>query len=177
MKIGIFCSANADIDPDFFAATEELGRWMGENGHQLVFGGVALGLMECIGRSVHDAGGQTIGVVPQIIEKGGKTSGYVDVNIACDDLSDRKQLLMAQSDVFVALPGGVGTLDEIFTVAASHSIGYHKKKVVLYDMKDFWAPTIALLDDMQVRGFIRGQWSQLIEVARSLDDVKRIIGA
>lgn len=177
MKIGIFCSANADIDPDFFAATEELGRWMGENGHQLVFGGVALGLMECIGRSVHDAGGQTIGVVPQIIEKGGKTSGYVDVNIACDDLSDRKQLLMAQSDVFVALPGGVGTLDEIFTVAASHSIGYHKKKVVLYDMKNFWAPTIALLDDMQARGFIRGQWSEFIEVARSLDDVKRIIGA
>ncbi len=176
MKIGIFCSANDHIDADFFGMTEELGRWIGQNGHQLVYGGVALGLMECIGKSVHEAGGQTIGIVPQIIEKGGKTSGYVDVNIPCDDLSDRKQLLMAQSDLFIALPGGVGTLDEIFTVVASHSIGYHHKKVVLYNMKGFWASTIALLDDMQACGFIRGHWSDLIAVANSLDDIKRIIG-
>ena len=175
MKIGIFCSANADIDPDYFVLTEELGRWMGESGHRLVYGGVSLGLMECIGRAVHESGGMTIGMVPQIIEKHGRTSEYLDVTIPCDDLSDRKALMMAQADVFIALPGGIGTLDEVFTVTASHTIGYHGKMVVLYDMKGFWSSTIALLDDLQARGFIRGRWTDFIKVARSLDDIKQLI--
>ncbi|MBM6993798.1 MAG: TIGR00730 family Rossman fold protein [Prevotella sp.] len=176
MKIGIFCSANNHIDPDFFTLTEELGRWIGESGHQLVYGGVNLGLMECVGKAVHDAGGQTIGMVPQIVEKRGGTSEYVDVFVACSDLTDRKQLIMAQGDVFIALPGGIGTLDEIFTVTASHTIGYHGKMMILYNMKGFWASTIALLDDLQQRGFIRGQWTDFIKVANNLDDIKRLIG-
>lgn len=97
---------------------------MAENGHTLVFGGCNLGLMECVAKAVHDAGGTTIGVVPMIIEKGGKVSDHVDVKMMCDNLSDRKDLMLAQCDVAVALPGGVGTLDEIFTIAASASIGY-----------------------------------------------------
>ena len=91
--------------------TEELGRWMAENGHTLVFGGCNLGLMECVAKAVHDAGGTTIGVVPMIIEKGGKVSDYVDVKMMCDNLSDRKDFMLAQCDVAVALPGGVGTLE------------------------------------------------------------------
>ena len=99
MTIGIFCSANSQIDPDFFAMTEELGRWIGENGHKLVFGGCNLGLMECVARAVREAGGRTIGVVPRIIEETGRVSDHVDVCIPCDNLSDRKDLLLAQSDV------------------------------------------------------------------------------
>ena len=113
MKIGIFCSANDNIDPDFFKLTAELGRWVGEQGHTLVFGGSNQGLMECIGRAAHEAGAQTVGVVPRILEAGGRVSDSVDVNIACDNLSDRKELILARSDVFVALPGGIGTLDEV----------------------------------------------------------------
>jgi uncharacterized protein (TIGR00730 family) len=171
MKIGIFCSANDSIDPEFFRLTEELGTWMGRSGHDLVFGGCNLGLMECIARSVHDAGGHTIGMIPTMLEKHGRVSDYVDVNVACSDLSDRKQLMMAQADIFIALPGGVGTLDEIFTVAASHTIGYHSKRVVLYNMKGFWDSTIALLDDMQQRGVIRGKWSDFIAVANDFESL------
>ena len=171
MKIGIFCSANNNIDPEFFRLTEELGKWMGRNGHDLVFGGCNLGLMECIARSVHDAGGHTIGMIPTMLEKHGRVSDYVDVNVACSDLSDRKQLMMAQADIFIALPGGVGTLDAIFTVAASHTIGYHSKRVVLYNMKGFWDSTIALLDDMQQRGVIRGKWSDFIAVANDFESL------
>ena len=171
MKIGIFCSANNNIDPEFFRLTEELGKWMGRNGHDLVFGGCNLGLMECIARSVHDAGGRTIGMIPTMIEKHGRVSDYVDVNISCNDLSDRKQLIMAQADIFIALPGGIGTLDEIFTVAASHTIGYHHKKVILYNMKGFWNSTIALLDDMQEHGFVRGKWSDFIAIANDFESL------
>lgn len=175
MKIGVFCSANGQIDPDFFRATEELGRWLAQNGYDLVFGGVNQGLMECIARAVHEGGGRTIGVVPTIVEKSGRTSQYVEVEIRCDNLTDRKQLMMDQSDVFVALPGGIGTLDEVFTVAASATIGYHDKPVILYNLKGFWNPLIALLDDLQQRNMVRGQWQQYINVANSLEELATLL--
>ncbi len=172
MKICIFCSANSHIDADFFTATEELGRWAAQQGHTIVFGGVNLGLMECVAKAARQAGGRTIGVIPQIVERTGRQSEYVDVDIRCDNLSDRKQLMQDQGDVFVALPGGIGTLDEVFTVAASATIGYHHKRVVLYNMKGFWGSLIALLDDMQRRGMVRGSWHDYISVADSLEEVK-----
>ena len=175
MKIAVFCSANKNIDPDFFTMTEELGKWMGENGHDVVFGGCNIGLMDCIGKAVKANGGRAIGIVPTIVEKGGKTFDGLDVEIPCDNLSDRKDLLLAQSDVVIALPGGIGTLDEIFTVAASHCIGYHKKKVILYNMKGFWNSTIALLNDMADKGMIRGDWHEEIEVANDFKELKKEI--
>ena len=172
MKICIFCSANAQIDPDFFRATEELGQWAAANGHVIVYGGVNQGLMECVARAAHDKGGRTIGVVPTIVEKSGRTSDYVDVEIPCDNLSDRKQLMMDQSDVFIALPGGIGTLDEVFTVAASATIGYHSKPVILYNMKGFWNPLIRMLDNLQQCGMVRGHWRDYIRVANSIDELE-----
>lgn len=175
MKIAVFCSANRNIDPDFFAMTEELGKWMGENGHDVVFGGCNMGLMDCIGKAVKAHGGRAIGVVPSLVEKGGRTFDDLDVEIPCDNLSDRKDLLLAQSDIVVALPGGIGTLDEIFTVAASHTIGYHHKMVILYNMKGFWNSTIALLNDMQQKGMIRGEWHDYIDVANDFEELKEKI--
>lgn len=171
MKICIFCSANSGIDPDFLTATEELGRWMAANGHTVVFGGCDLGLMECIGRTAREHGAMTIGVVPTKVEERGRTSRHIDVHIPCDNLSDRKALMMAQSDAFIALPGGIGTLDEVFTVAASATIGYHSKPIILYNIKGFWDSLIAMLDDMQARGFVRGDWRERIGVATSLEEI------
>lgn len=175
MKICVFCSANQQIDPEFFAMTEELGRWIGENGHSIVYGGVNQGLMECIAKAVKETGGRTVGVVPMMVEKTGRTSDYVDVEIPCDNLTDRKQLMMDQSDVFIALPGGIGTMDEVFTIAASATIGYHQKLVILYNMKGFWNQLIALLDDLQTKGMIRGDWRQYIKTADSIEEISRLL--
>lgn len=175
MKICIFCSANQQIDPDFFSMTEELGKWAAENGHDIIFGGVNQGLMECVGKAAREHGGRTIGVVPMIVEKSGRTSDHVDIEIPCDNLSDRKQLMMDQSDVFVALPGGIGTLDEVFTIAASATIGYHKKRVILYNMKGFWDSLINLLNNLQAKGMIRGDWQQYIKIANSLQELANLI--
>ena len=176
MKICVFCSANGQIDPIYFQAAEKLGRWAAGNGHTIVYGGVNQGLMECVAKATHEAGGRTIGVVPTIVERTGRTSQYVDVEIPCDNLSDRKQLMMDQSDVFIALPGGIGTLDEVFTVAASATIGYHQKLVVLYNVGGFWNALIAALDDLQQHGMIRGEWQQYIKVADSLEEIGHVIG-
>ena len=175
MKICIFCSANQQIDPEFFSMTEELGTWAAKNGHSIVFGGVNQGLMETVAKAVKENGGRTIGVIPTIVEKSGRISDYVEIEIPCDNLSDRKQLMMDQSDVFIALPGGIGTLDEVFTVAASATIGYHQKTVILYNMKGFWNPLIALLDDLKTKGMIRGDWREYIKTADSIEEISRII--
>ena len=174
-KICIFCSANHSIDPEFFAMTRELGEWLAREGHTLMFGGVNMGLMECVAKAAHEAGGQTIGVVPRIIEERGAQSQYVDVAIPCDDLNDRKALMLAQGDVFIALPGGIGTLDELFTVVAAATIGYHQKTLILYNMKGFWDSLVAMLDDLHTRGVIRKQWQDYIKVAHSLDELKALL--
>lgn len=131
--------------------------------------------MRCVGAAVHNGGGQIIGVIPQILVNSGQRPDYLDVEIPCDNLSDRKDLMLAQSDICVSLPGGIGSLDEIFTVAASHSIGYHHKMVILYNMKGFWNSTIALLNDLQEKGMIRGDWHDYIEVANDFVELKKKI--
>ena len=175
MKICIFCSANWQIDHDFFRMAEELGQWAAKEGHTIVYGGVNQGLMECIGKATHEAGGRTIGVVPILVERQGRASQYNDVEIPCDNLNDRKQLMQDQSDVFIALPGGIGTLDEIFTIAASATIGYHQKPVILYNMKGFWDSLIQMLDDLHSKGVTRKNWRTYIKVANSLEEIQEMV--
>ena len=175
MNIGIFCSANHDIDRDFFTLTHEFGEWAAREGHTIVYGGCNMGLMECVAHAAFKAGGQTIGVVPRIIEERGAQSQFVDVCIPCDDLNDRKALMLAQSDVFIALPGGIGTLDELFTVVSSATIGYHQKPLILYNMKGFWDSLIAMLDDLEARGLTRKPWRDYIKVASSFDELKALV--
>lgn len=176
MNIGIFCSANNNIDESYFKLTQELGEWIGRNKHSVVFGGCNIGLMEHIARACHDAGGMNIGIIPSIIEKNGKVSEYVDVAIHCDNLSDRKDLLLTHSEIIIALPGGLGTLDEVFTVAASATIGYHHKQVILYNMNGFWDKLIELLDDLQQKGMVRGDYHEQIAVVSSLNEIIEIVG-
>ena len=163
MNVCVFCSANNNIAAEFFDAARELGRWIGHEGHALVYGGANLGLMEAVAREAHDAG-----------EKTGRASDCIDVNIACDNLNDRKALMIERSDLIIALPGGVGTLDEIFTVVAAASIGYHHKRVVLYNIGGFWNPLLALLDSMRQQGMLRPCFETSLPVANNLEDIKRI---
>lgn len=174
MKVCVFCSANSSIDRSYFDKAAELGQWIGRNGHQLVYGGANLGLMECVARAAREAGATVIGVVPTILEKSGHASDCIDVCIPCDNLDDRKQLMISQADAIVALPGGVGTLDEIFTVLAAAAIGYHHKRVVLYNIGGFWNPLLALLDSMRQQGMLRPGFETSLPVANNLEDIKRI---
>ena len=177
MKICVFCSANEQIDPEFFAKAEELGRWAAKKGHSIVFGGHDAGLMHSVSKAAHEAGGKVIGVVPRVIERMGKLSPYLDVHIPTEDLTDRKQLMLDQSDAFIALPGGVGTLDEIFTVVAAATLGYHQKPVILYNMMGFWNSLAGMLDDLSRRGVMRREWQAYIKVASSLQEIERLLSA
>lgn len=176
MNIAIYCSANDNIAGIYYSATRSLGEWMARNGHTLVWGGGKTGLMGCIGDSVKEAGGFTVGMVPKALETSGRVSEHINVYFACEGLSDRKELMIARSDVAIALPGGLGTLDEIFTQVGGNTIGFHRKKVILYNIGGFWDTTIALLDHLQATGMVRGDWRDMISVASTLDDIARLIG-
>ena len=167
MNVCVFCSANSNLPEPYFESARQLGAWIARQGHTLVFGGCNMGLMECVAEAAHKGGALTVGVVPAIVERGGRVSDYVDVKVHCDNLSDRKDLMIGRSDMIVALPGGIGTLDEIFTVLAAASIGYHHKQVVLVNTCGFWQPLVDMLQAMKRQGVIRP----------GFDDTLRIVGS
>lgn len=175
MKICVFCSANNNLDPEFATKARELGEWIGSNHHTLVFGGTDLGLMKVVAEATKAAGGMVIGVVPRKVEERGCESKCMDVHIPCDSLTDRKELMMAQSDVFIALPGGVGTLDEIFTVAASATIGYHSKPMLVYNINSFWDGLVAMMNGIEACGVIRGDWRERITIVHSLEEIGKYL--
>ena len=146
MKIAVFCSANAHIDSDYFRLTEEMGKWMAEQGNDLVFGGCNIGLMNTIGKAVKAHGGRAIGVVPTIVERGGKTFPDLDVEIPCDNLSDRKDLLLSQSDIVVALPGGIGTLEEFFEMLTLKQLGRHARPIAVLNTAGYFDELQAMLE-------------------------------
>lgn len=174
-KVAVFCSANEDIRRTYFDRTAELGAYIGQHGHELVFGGCNMGLMECVARAVKENGGTTLGVVPDRVEDRGAVSSYVDRVVLVKSLSERKDVMMQESDVIIALPGGIGTLDEIFSVVASATIGYHNKRIILYNMEGCWDSLIALLKDLQESHFIRGHYTDYFLVANNLEQLKRIL--
>ena len=175
MNIGIFCSANSQIDPDFFTLTRQLGAWMGKHHHTLVYGGTDLGLMDCVAHAVADNGGKVIGVVPALLLKNEHANPIDDERLLCTTLSERKQLMTAHSDVLIALPGGIGTLDEVFSVAGEGTLAYHDKKVIIYNMKGFWDDLETMLGHLQQRGFIRGDYQSRIVFAHNLEEIMAIL--
>lgn len=175
MNICVFCSASGTLPPEYYEAARQLGRWIALNRHTLVFGGCRLGLMEAVASAARAAGGRTIGVVSRIVEEGGRESDNVDTRILCESLDDRKAIMVQRSDVFVALPGGIGTLDEVFTVLASASIGYHAKRVVLYNVDGFWDSLLAMLGDLRGRGVIRRGFDDTMCVADSMEQLEQCL--
>ena len=171
-KIGIFCSASEAISPNYFEKARELGTWLGENRKTLIYGGANLGLMECIAQAARQSGATIMGVVPTKLEEQGAVSDLLDITFRTDNLSERKDVMVRESDVLVALPGGVGTLDEIFHVVAAASIGYHTKKVILYNIDGFWDGMISFLNELEEKHFSRRPLENFYSVANTLDELK-----
>lgn len=174
-NIGVFCSACEDINPVFFEEGKKLGKWIAENNHTLVYGGAALGLMDCVAKAVKDNGGKVIGVVPEKLEEKNKVSPLCDIIYNTKNLSDRKDKMEELSDYMIAMPGGVGTLDEIFHVIAAGSIGYHDKKIIFYNIDGFYDKLISVLQDLQKGGFLRHSPDKYYLTANNLEELSTII--
>lgn len=174
-SVAVFCSAATDISPLYFEQTDLLGRWIGEQGWRLVYGGAKLGLMECVARAGRETGAAIVGVVPDKLVERGMVSTLLDEAIPVYSLGERKEVMLRESDVFVALPGGLGTLDEVFHIVGESSIGYHSKPVVLFNVNGCWNSLIRLLDDLRGQGLLRHNLTGRLEIANTLDELKSII--
>ena len=170
-RIGIFCSAADDIETVYFEKARELGAWIGQNKKTLVYGGANIGLMECVAQAAKNQRAFIMGVVPTKLEERGAVSDLLDVTFRVDNLSERKDTMLRESDILVALPGGVGTLDEVFHVMASASIGYHSKKVIFYNVNGFWNELLAFLTRLREQRFARRPWENFYLVANNLEEL------
>lgn len=153
-RICVFCSSRESLSEIIIQATEAFGCWLGEHSKTLVYGGVKKGLMEVLAVSVKSHGGHVMGIIPDKMSQQGMTSNQVDIEFPVVDLADRKSTLMREADVFVALPGGVGTLDEFFTVLAAAYVGEHHKPMILFNLDGYWDSLLQLLQDYVKRGFV-----------------------
>lgn len=175
-RIGVFCSASERIDPLYFEKTRELGRWLGEQGKTLVYGGSAQGLMECLAKAVKESGGRLFGVVPSKLEERGMASTLPDVTFHTCSLSDRKDTMVEESEVLVALPGGVGTLDEAFHVMAACGIGYHSKKVIFYNINGYYDALLSFLKGMEATHFTHCAAGRYMAVASTFEELVALLG-
>lgn len=170
-SIAVFCSAATDIVPEYFEQTALLGRWIGQQGWRLVYGGASLGLMDCVARAAKEAGAIVLGVVPDKLVERGIVSPLLDETIHVHSLGERKEVMLRESDLFVALPGGLGTLDEVFHVLGESSIGYHAKPVVLYNVDGCWDSMLAMLDDLRQRGLLRHDLTERLWVVSEIAEL------
>lgn len=172
-NIGVFCSAASNIDSIYQDSAAEFGKWLGENSKTLVYGGVEKGLMEIIASNASQHSGRVIGIVPELLKD--KASSYLDETIISTDLSDRKDLILEHSDQLVALPGGVGTLDELFHVMAARYLKYHNKRIIIYNLNGYYSGLLTCLAEYKRHGFVGSNLSDLYVVANTDTELKALL--
>ena len=170
-KIGVFCASSNNMDAEYYDAARRLGEWIGNNGRTLVYGGANCGLMEAVATAVKENGGKVFGVVPQRLVRENRVSDHIDVTFHCDNLYDRKQWLVDESEVMVVLPGSVGTLDEMFCALAANMFGMNSKKVIIWNIHGFYDLLLDFLDSLNNKGVVNKPWSEMMYVANSFDEL------
>ncbi|MCI7273075.1 TIGR00730 family Rossman fold protein [bacterium] len=174
-KIGVYLSSKDNLPESYVKAAREVGELIGRTGRTLVYGGARKGLMEVLAQNVKLHGGRVYGMVPDIIVERGLESEAVDVTFRCAALSDRKDMMNRESDVLVALPGGIGTLDEVFTVLANTGIGICRQPLVFYNVDGCWNALLAALDDLFRQGLISGKPDDYYLVAANIEELERLL--
>lgn len=174
-SIGVFLSSKRDVPEAYHRAAREVGAWIGARGYRLVYGGSRCGLMEELAQAVKAAGGRVCAVVPQIVIERNLESELPDITFPTADLNDRKAALIRESDLLLALPGGIGTLDEAFTALAASTIGLPSKPLVFYDAGGCWQPLFAALREMQRNGLIDAPSAALLRCVSSTEALDALL--
>ena len=172
--ICVYCASSTRIDPSYVTLAADVGTALARRGHSLVSGGGDLSMMGAVAQAARAGGARTVGVIPQAlldVEVGDRDA---DELLVVDDMRVRKGLMDDRSDAFLALPGGLGTLEELFEVWVARSLGMHSKPVVALDVDGLYAPLRLQIEVMADRGFVRApavsalQWATTVEQALDL---------
>jgi uncharacterized protein (TIGR00730 family) len=150
----VYCGSSAGVDPAFAEAARALGRILAENRIGLIFGGGSIGLMGTLARAALAHGGAVTGVIPKFLVRHERTLADAQEIIVADDMHERKRIMFERADAFVALPGGIGTLEELVEQLTWAQLGRHRKPILLANIAGFWDPLLELLEHMNALGFI-----------------------
>ena len=153
LSLCVFCGSSHGLLPHYAETAKRLGRLIGTNGHSLVFGGGNVGLMGEIARAAHAAGAPILGVLPAFLRHVERPLNGQEELIVVPDMQQRKAIMLERADAFIALPGGLGTFDEIFEVLSTAQLQVHRKPIVLIDSEGYFAPLQALLATVVRQGF------------------------
>ena len=153
-SICVYCGANPGAAPQYQSAALALGRAMAENQIRLVYGGGSIGLMGILARSVMAASGNVTGIIPQFLKDREIMLREVDDLVVTADMHERKRVMFQRADAFVALPGGIGTLEEVVEVITWAQLDQHVKPILIVNINGFWDPLIALFERMMAEGFL-----------------------
>lgn len=166
-SICVFCGASPGANPAYREAAEALGKHLAERGIRLIYGGGAVGLMGVIANATLNAGGEVIGIIPQSLERaeiGHKGLTHLEV---VDTMHTRKARMAELADAFIALPGGLGTLEELFEVWTWGQLGYHAKPLGLLEVNGFYSKLGDFLDHLVAERFVRVQHREMLQIADS----------
>lgn len=178
MNITVYCGAKLGRDVEFRRRAHELGTWMAENGHRLVYGAGDVGMMGVIANAVLDGGGEVIGVTPDFFILAEEThKGLTDLRIT-PGLSERRNVMIEEGDAFIALPGGTGTLDEISEVMSLRrlgKLGNTRRPIMIYNINGYYDHFLRFLDRMTDEGFHdQSDRDSIIEVC-SVGDIEKVL--
>ena len=168
--ICVYCGSGPGSDPAFIAAARAFGQILAKNRIGLVYGGCSVGLMGALANAVLDHGGTVTGVMPQFLVNREHALKRGEM-IVTRDMHERKQRMFELADAFVALPGGIGTLEEVVEQMTWAQLGHHRKPILLANIKQFWEPLCALLDHMQALHFIRSGLDVSYLVIDQVEDI------
>jgi uncharacterized protein (TIGR00730 family) len=167
--VTVYCSSSRMIDSVFFEAAGALGRALAGNGWALVYGGNNVGLMGTLADAVRAAGGRVIGITPQLMVDEGVADERADELVVTDSMRQRKELLEQRGDGFIALPGGLGTFEEIFEIIVGRQLRYHLKPIVLLNIDGYYDPLLAMIEHGIARQFIKPKARGLFHVASDVE--------
>ena len=174
--ICVFCGSRHGTLPAYRDLAIRVGRGLAERGAGLVYGGGALGLMGVVSDSVLAAGGHVTGIIPHFLRHAERQHDRLSRLIVTDDMFQRKQAMFDLSDGFLALPGGIGTLDEVLEVLTWRHLAQVDKPLVLLDEGNFWDPFMAALEHAIAHGFASEGIRNLYRLAHRLDDAFQVLG-
>jgi uncharacterized protein (TIGR00730 family) len=169
-NICVYCGSSLGSDPRFAAAADALGAAMAKAGVGLVFGGGEDGLMGRVAHAVLDNGGKVIGIIPTFLVRREHALKEAQELIVVADMHERKRLMFERADAFIALPGGVGTLEELVEQLTWVQLGRHVKPVLIADVAGFWRPLLSLIAHMHNLGFVREGFDFNYLVAEKIED-------
>ena len=170
-KICVYCGSGPGTDPAFVTAAKAFGKVLADNGIGLVYGGGATGMMGEIAKSVLDNGGEVTGIIPDFLVAREHAMREAHNLIVTKDMHERKRKMFELADAFVAMPGGVGTLEELVEQLTWVQLGRHRKPILAANINFFWDPLCALLDHMTKLEFIRGDLNFELLVADKVADI------